>query len=92
MSKEEPKPFVKIRDICMEFDGKEVLKNVSVDIERRRAVGAAWTEWFGEIRFASHAAGHRGLRTYFGGDNFQGGDVPFMREGRGAKQSRRDMQ
>ncbi|MCW3133139.1 MAG: methyl coenzyme M reductase system, component A2 [Methanophagales archaeon] len=39
MSEEEPKPFVKIRDICKEFDGKEVLKNVSVDIREGEPLG-----------------------------------------------------
>ena len=37
MSEEEP--FVKIRDICKEFDGKEVLKNVSVDIREGEPLG-----------------------------------------------------
>ena len=32
-------PFVRIRDICKEFDGKEVLKNVSVDIYEGEPIG-----------------------------------------------------
>lgn len=32
-------PFVKIRDICKEFDGKDVLKNVSVDIMEGEPLG-----------------------------------------------------
>ncbi|MEA2031971.1 MAG: methyl coenzyme M reductase system, component A2 [Euryarchaeota archaeon] len=35
----ENEAFVKIRDICMEFEGKEVLKNVSVDIREREPLG-----------------------------------------------------
>ncbi|MEA1957790.1 MAG: ATP-binding cassette domain-containing protein, partial [Euryarchaeota archaeon] len=35
----ENEPFVKIRDICMEFEGKEVLKNVSVDIREGESLG-----------------------------------------------------
>ncbi len=37
MSEEEP--LVKVRDICKEFDGKEVLKNVSVDIREGEPLG-----------------------------------------------------
>lgn len=37
MSEEEP--FVKIRDVCKEFEGKEVLKNVSVDIREGEPLG-----------------------------------------------------
>ena len=37
MSKGEP--FIKVRDICKEFDGKQVLKNVSVDIREGEPLG-----------------------------------------------------
>ena len=36
---EENEIFVKIRDVCKEFEGKEVLKNVSVDIREGEPLG-----------------------------------------------------
>ncbi len=36
---EEKEVIVKLRDICKEFDGKEVLKNVSVDLEEGASLG-----------------------------------------------------
>jgi len=35
----EKEPFLEIRDICKEFDGKEVLKNVSVNVEEGKSLG-----------------------------------------------------
>jgi methyl coenzyme M reductase system subunit A2 len=35
----EEKPFIQIRDVCKEFEGKEALKNVSVDIYEREPLG-----------------------------------------------------
>ena len=45
----EEKPFIKVSAVCKEFEGKEVLKEVSVDIKEGES-------------FASHATGQRGKR------------------------------
>ncbi|MCK4475445.1 MAG: hypothetical protein KAU16_01830 [Methanophagales archaeon] len=50
----EEKTFIKVSGACKEFDGKEVLKEVSVDIKEGEPRGLLGRSGGGEISFASH--------------------------------------